>query len=1077
MNKKIYGIMIALILCVAALGACDSVNHVEQTTIPPYFELESSEGQVSISCKHSFSEWEVVSQATCNEDGQRVRACVHCLMEEYDSIPATTEHNAVVDSAVAPSCTQEGKTEGKHCADCGEVLVAQQPLASTSHNYNDEYDENCNSCGSLREVPCRHANVIMLPAVAPTCTEQGMSAGETCADCRTVLLAQNTVPPTNHFIVTSPAVAATCTTEGITEGSRCSLCGVVFSNAEALPMVEHQYDDRFDESCNVCGHVREADCPHSDLITLAASAASCTEQGLTEGKQCSKCNETVVAQEIIPALGHTAGDENKTLCVICGELIPGLYDRDDNLLVAWYMLSSVGMDVSEDFLTTTSNINYPSKLIAYYINYHFDTRTEMKLILPEGITRIGENAFFRCQGLIGVVLPDCVTEIADSAFVDCRNLESVTFSENLTAIGQNAFAGCISLGNVALPKSLNSIGDYAFNRCTSLTRVDFGSSIERIGNYAFNECAGILSLNFDNSAVSIGDYAFYNCDGITELKLPEGMTGLGDYAFYDCDGLLSVWIGGNVKRIGARAFDSCSALESVVIGDGVEIIGEGAFHYCKISSVTLPDTVLELENDAFSSNCFERIELPDSLERIGDGALAHCKQLASVTFPDSLKTIGKNAFENCISLTEITVPESVTLLDESAFEFCHALESVTLRCKSVGTRAFFECNALSEVHIESGVQSIGDNVFYGCQKITSVSLPDTLTRIGRTPFNQCDLESIEVDEANESFCSIDGILFNKDVTRLILYPKEKSGQYYSIPTTVTEIGNEAFYDSYVKYVVIPDGVTVIGESAFESCGSLQSIAIPDSVTVIHDSAFRFCGVLGSVTIGNSVERIGETAFYSCEKLSTIVIPESVSSIGRMAFAYCESLGKITIPANVTELGKRVFYETFNLTRIDVDPSNPVYCSIDGVLFDKNVTTLICYPTGREGSEYDIPDSVTRISEAAFYFAASLTDISMPKGLETIEQEAFFFAGMEESVLIPEGVTSIGVNAFAYCLNATEFMIPESVTYIGDNAFYRCDSLEVIYYLGTAEQWNALVQDLKYPPNAKTVCSDETIDPT
>ena len=153
MNKRIYVALLLLILCVAALGACDSVNNVEQTIIPPYFELESNEGHVSVTCKHSFSEWEVASQATCKEDGQLVRTCVHCLKEEYQSVPATAAQSEVIDEAGAPTCSQDGKTEGKHCADCGDVLVAQQPLASTSHNYNDEYDENCNSCGFLRAVP------------------------------------------------------------------------------------------------------------------------------------------------------------------------------------------------------------------------------------------------------------------------------------------------------------------------------------------------------------------------------------------------------------------------------------------------------------------------------------------------------------------------------------------------------------------------------------------------------------------------------------------------------------------------------------------------------------------------------------------------------------------------------------------------------------------------------------------------------------------------------------------------------------------------------------------------------------
>ena len=192
--------------------------------------------------------------------------------------------------------------------------------------------------------------------------------------------------------------------------------------------------------------------------------------------------------------------------------------------------------------------------------------------------------------------------------------------------------------------------------------------------------------------------------------------------------------------------------------------------------------------------------------------------------------------------------------------------------------------------------------------VTSVVIPDSVTSIGLQAFYNCtSLASISVDSANINFSSAEGVLFNKNKTTLVQYPPSKTGNTYTIPASVTSIGNYAFQScTNLDSVTIGNSVTSIGNSAFSGCTSLTSVTIGNSVTSIGRSAFADCTNLTSVTIGNSVTSIGNSAFSNCTNLASITIPDSVTSIGDYAFAHCTSLTSITIPASVTSIGERAF---------------------------------------------------------------------------------------------------------------------------------------------------------------------------
>jgi hypothetical protein len=239
-------------------------------------------------------------------------------------------------------------------------------------------------------------------------------------------------------------------------------------------------------------------------------------------------------------------------------------------------------------------------------------------------------------------------------------------------------------------------------------------------------------------------------------------------------------------------------------------------------------------------------------------------------------------------------------------------------------------------------------------------------------------------------------------------------------------------------------VTSIGTNAFAGAVSLTNIIIPDSVMDIGGSAFQGSGLI-SISIPNNVTNIGDHAF-AATRLTSVTIPGGITSIGDRAFAYT-SLTNVTIPKSVTDIGESPFEGCTNLTTITVDPSNPAYGSVNGVLFDIGLSLLIQYPAGRFGG-YLIPSSVTNIGGGAFSGCTGLTNVTIPNSVTSIGDSVFARCGLT-SLTIPSSVTSIGDYAFFNCFSLPSVTIPNSVTSIGVAAFRYCSSLTRVYFQGNA----------------------------
>ena len=225
--------------------------------------------------------------------------------------------------------------------------------------------------------------------------------------------------------------------------------------------------------------------------------------------------------------------------------------------------------------------------------------------------------------------------------------------------------------------------------------------------------------------------------------------------------------------------------------------------------------------------------------------------------------------------------------------------------------------------------------------------------------------------------------------------------------------------------------------------SIGAIVIENGVASIGNHAFRNCIYLASITMPNSVMIIGASAFSECYNLFSITIPNSVISIGEYAFSSCSALTSITIPNSVTTIGYSAFYNCEALTSINVESENVNYSSTDGVLFDKEKTILICYPTAKNNSSYTIPNSVTTIGSSAFSSCRALISVTIPNSVTTIGSSAFSSCSELASVTIGNSVTTIEDYAFSGCYALTSITIPNSVTTIEYSAFSGCSALTSI----------------------------------
>lgn len=552
-------------------------------------------------------------------------------------------------------------------------------------------------------------------------------------------------------------------------------------------------------------------------------------------------------------------------------------------------------------------------------------------------------------------------------------------------------------------------------------------------------------------------------EDIFHLIVEEGVTSIDDTAFWDCSMLKTAVIADTVTKIG-HAFQNDYRLESVKLPAGLKTIGSSAFSNCSaLKEVVIPENVTEIGNSAFSA----------------------CTALTSITIPGTLKTIPAKMLERCSSLTSVKIAEGVTAIDSSVFWRCSALESIELpvSLNIIGSSAFSECSALTNVVIPDGITEIGSSAFYNCTSLLSVTLPETLTTIGSSAFSGCKgLRGIifegDAPRANDA-------VFSTSVVATAYYPpnnttwtEEVRKSYGGTITWIPDNGNEKHfhvfdenrrcecgiyggscgtsvywtldenglltifgagamkdsvpnwsdYKTNIRSVIIENGVTTIGLSAFNGCTALNNVQIPDTVTKIGSSAFSKCTALETIQIPDNVTSIGSSAFSKCSALDGIILPKGLKEISNSAFRECTMLRTILIPDSVTSIGSYVFYGCESLTTVTLPKVMEENIGAYAFCLCSALTTI------------NLPDGITEIKHSTFAGCKALSSITIPESVITIEQSAFGSCSSLSSVKIPNGVTTIGPNAFSSCSSLKGITIPDSVMTIDSNAFYRCTSL-------------------------------------
>lgn len=605
-----------------------------------------------------------------------------------------------------------------------------------------------------------------------------------------------------------------------------------------------------------------------------------------------------------------------------------------------------------------------------------------------------------------------------------REINSVVLCEGVSSIGENAFKGCEYLVSAYLPTSLLTIGKGAFMGCRNLNSVNLPYELEAIEEYAFKDCRHITSvLCTSKQLASIGKGAFEACVGLRDLTIPAEDVSVHENAFRGC----------NIST----AYVPIAALGSVPKEglNKITVFGEGA---------------------------------------IGNNAFLNCRTLTSIVMHEGITAIGDYAFYGCDSLARLVIPSTVSSIGSDAFEGCTAIELHKL---------------------PSGYYLGSENnpylyLFKAEQDLRSIVIDKGTLFINNSAFEHCkNLVSIDVEEENPRFASLNGALYTDNGDVLLKYPQAKPSASFIVPEGVERIAPSAFRDAnLLKIAVIPDTVKEIGSYAFAGCQLLNSVSIlSENIRELDNSLFKGCQSLTTINIPQSVERIGAHAFYGCKSLIGVTLPRRLEFIGSGAFGKCDTVVKFSIPSACASIEPRAFSGCSSLCEISVDGDNPAYKSLDGCLYTKDITRLLQYTPAKGDTKFTLSEGTEVIESGAFEDSIKLEAITLADSITAIRSDAFdgcerlecneyedaYYFGTEKnpylaliksksediiSCKIHEDTKLIADNAFRGCSSLANLLIPAGVKYIGSCAFSGCDALRLFCKqeyspMGWDKDWN------------------------
>ena len=640
-------------------------------------------------------------------------------------------------------------------------------------------------------------------------------------------------------------------------------------------------------------------------------------------------------------------------------------------------------------------------------------------------------------------------------------IQTINIEEGVSSIGDFAFYYCTALTSISIPNGITSIGRNAFDYCRQLTSFTIPNSVISIGDYAFEGCTGLASFTIPSSVVSIGVNPFRGC--VRSVVNVEDGNPMYD-SRNNCNAIIDTY---NKKLI--------AGFNTTVIPNGVTTICQEAFYYCEFTTINIPNSVTTIESGAFSyCKALTSIIIPKSVTNPGVGyAFGGCDNLASIKVENGNPVYDSR--NNCNAIIETysnlllkgckstVIPNGVEVIGYRAFEF-YSKEALTIIIPStvrfIGHEAFrCNSNAIKELKLLATTPPEANNL--GTVN-TSIPLyvPESSIEAYKSTAPWSNFTSIQAvsDKTDNGSCG-NGLTWTySEATNTLTI----SGNGY-----VEESNSESYpwhqYRSDIQAVIIEFGARSIGSYAFEQCVNMKSISIPTSVAYIGDGAFAECTKLSFVDIPDRVQTIEGYTFRGCSNLSSVTISISVTTIDESAFEMCSNLAAINIPQRVAFIDKSAFWGCAGLTSINVENGNQTYdsrCNCNALietatntLIQGCMNTIIPYGVVTIGDNafnrcsrlttINIPNSVISIDHGAFTNCSGLTTIKTPSSVTSIGDAAFSGCGGLTSINFSDGLTSIGNGAFSGCSKLSSICIPNSVTSIGNSVVSNCPNLTSI----------------------------------
>lgn len=718
-----------------------------------------------------------------------------------------------------------------------------------------------------------------------------------------------------------------------------------------------------------------------------------------------------------------------------------------------------------------------------------------------------------------IVIPNTVVSIKPNSFKGCKKLKTVKIPDSVNTIGSSAFEGCSSLKEIVLPLNLSIIDANVFTGCTSLRKVYIKDYVDKIALTAFIDCKRV-----EEFVVSEDNYKFCSVDGSIYNRNKNIL-----YRVPAKTKQINFAINKKVKKIEATAFRGCTTIETVTFPEKETVLRRSVFEGCKsLKEISLPDTIFQVEDSVFSGcSSLKEIKLPDNVTYLPYYCFKDCTSLEKIEFPSNFWGIQDTAFQGCTSLKNVFLPASTCVINNSAFAGCKSLERVDISpdnsklasvdgivySKDMSKIVLYPSAHLQDCYtIPDSVNHLHSDLFDNCKNLREIHIHDFIS-IESKAFRDCSsLVAIHISVHNLAHAPIDkNAFFGVDKKKCILYvPQRLSSDYRKHPAFSafdvieedipkdgdhsdlemvefspdgkTLISVKDYCKPYIISFDIPNGITTIGDHAFANCVSLEHVSFPDTLETIQVGAFSRCRNLKQLSLPNSLREIQNYAFAECGSITPNFLPEGVRRL-RYNIIDKATISEVYIPSSVKRIDTETFKGCAQLSEIVVSPDNPYFTSIEGVLYNKDMTELISVPQSTKIIDFKIPDSVLTVSENAFHKCTGIKSICLNDAVESFPVSIFtnylinldsitvggesklyqvkdgvlFSKDGQELVkmlrkaqvqdyVIPDGVKKIHDHAFKGCGKLQTITIPQSVSEIGHSIFDGCKGITTLKLL-------------------------------